>query len=210
MQAYRRFFNWIEMDYKGAKEYILLRLSKELPAKRTYHCFEHTMDVYSTVMDIAEKEKVEGEDLELLKLAALYHDCGFMMQDHEHEMASCKIMREKLIELGYTEEATKMVYSMVMSTKIPQSPKTLLERIICDADLDYLGRNDFFLIGDTLFEEMKVYGILNTFDEWNELQVKFLEAHSYWTETNIDSRTAKKAENLQRVKDLLNNKKARS
>jgi len=194
------------MDYQGAKEYILHRLSKELPVKRTYHCFEHTMDVYSTVIDIAEKEGVEGEDLELLKLAALYHDCGFMVQDHEHEMASCKIMREKLIDLGYTEEATNKVCSMVMSTKIPQMPKNLLDRIICDADLDYLGRNDFFLIGDTLFEEMKEYGMLNTFDEWNEIQVKFLEAHSYWTETNRNTRTEKKAENFQRVKDLLENK----
>ena len=198
------------MDYQGAKEYILNRLSKELPAKRTYHSFEHTMDVYSTVIDIGEKEGVTGEDMELLKLAALYHDCGFIVQDHDHEIAGCRIMKEKLIDLGYSEEATKKVCSMVMCTKIPQSPKTLLERIICDADLDYLGRNDFFLIGDTLFEELKVYGVLKTLDEWNEIQVKFLEAHSYCTETNRTSRTEKKAENLQRVKDLLANKKARS
>ncbi len=198
------------MDYKGAKEYILLRLSKELPATRTYHCFEHTMDVYSTVIDIGEKESVKEEDMELLKLAALFHDCGFMVQDHEHEIAGCKIMREKLDELGYKEDAINKVCSMVMCTKIPQSPKNLLERIICDADLDYLGRNDFFLIGDTLFEELKTYGILNTLDEWNEIQVKFLEAHSYCTETNRNTRTEKKAENLQRVKDLLQNKKARS
>ncbi len=198
------------MDYKGAKEYILLRLSEELPPQRTYHCFEHTMDVYSTVIDIAEKEGVEGEDLELLKLAALYHDCGFMVQDHDHEIAGCKIMHDKLSGLGYPEEATKKVCSMVMATKIPQLPKDLLEKILCDADLDYLGRNDFFLIGDTLFEELKAYGILETFDEWNEVQVKFLEPHTYWTETNRTTRTAKKEENLQRVRDLLNNNKAHS
>lgn len=198
------------MKYNVAKEYILERLRKDLPKTRTYHCFEHTMDVYSASIDIAELEGVEGEDLELLKLAALYHDCGFLVQDGEHEVAGCKIASEKLKELGYSSGAIDRVCSMIMSTKIPQSPNNLLEKILCDADLDYLGRGDFFLIGDSLFEELKTFGILDSFDAWNKLQVSFLESHSYCTETNRNRRSEKKSENLQRVKDLLENKKARS
>lgn len=186
------------------------RLRKELSEKRTYHCFEHTIDVYSSAIDIAEHESVKGEDLELLKLAALYHDCGFLEQDGEHEIAGCKIASEKMRECGYSDEAIERVSSMIMATKIPQSPGNLLERILCDADLDYLGRGDFFLIGDTLFEELKAFGILASVDAWNELQVSFLEAHHYFTETNKTRRAEKKTENLQRVKDLLSNKKARS
>ena len=198
------------MDYIAAKEYILKRLRKDLPKKRTYHCFEHTLDVYSAAIDIAEKEGVEGEDLELLKLAALYHDCGFLVQDGEHETAGCKIASEKLNEYGYSKDSIERVCSMIMATKIPQSPKNLLERILCDADLDYLGRSDFFLIGDTLFEELRAFGILDSFDAWNELQVSFLSSHTYCTETSKKLRSDKKTENIQRVRDLLKNKKARS
>jgi len=198
------------MDYSVAKEYILKRLREDLSEERTYHCFEHTVDVYSTAIGIAEQEGVVGEDLELLKLAALYHDCGFLVQDGEHEIAGCKIASEKLSECGYSDEAIERVSSMIMATKIPQSPNNLLEKILCDADLDYLGRGDFFLIGDTLFEELKTFGILDSFDSWNELQVSFLGSHTYCTETSRSRRAERKAENLQRVKDLLENKKARS
>ena len=198
------------MHYQHAKEFILKRLRNDLPETRTYHCFEHTMDVYSSAIDIAEKEGVNGTDLELLKLAALYHDCGFMVQDHDHEEAGCKIATEKLTEYGYSEESITRVCDMIMATKIPQSPKNQLEKILCDADLDYLGRSDFFLIGDTLYEEFMTYGVVSSFEEWNKLQVSFLESHTYCTDTSKELRHDKKAENLQRVKDLLENKKASS
>ena len=84
------------MDPKAAKAYILSRLRNELPAARTYHSLEHTLDVYASAIGIAEQEGVTGEELVLLKVAALYHDSGFTVQDHEHERAGCVIAQEKL------------------------------------------------------------------------------------------------------------------
>ncbi|MCY1378022.1 hypothetical protein D3C87_1448270 [compost metagenome] len=92
---------------------------------------------------------------------------------------------------------------MIMATRIPQMPQNLLEEILADADLDYLGRDDFFTIGDRLYEELSVFGMVSNEWDWNVLQVKFLEAHHYFTDTAIRLRKQKKEENLQKIKDKL-------
>ena len=191
------------MDVESARTYILQRLRNELPPTRTYHSLEHTLDVYASVIDIAEKEGVSGEGLALLKTAALYHDSGFVIQDKEHENAGCVIIREQLPQFGFTPRQVELVCDMVLATRIPQSPRNKLARILCDADLDYLGRGDFTPIGDQLFAEMKAYGVLTTEREWNELQVRFLERHQYFTVTNKQLREPVKQAHLAKDKEWL-------
>ncbi len=191
------------MDVEAARTYILQRLRNELPHTRTYHSLEHTLDVYASVIDIAEKEGVTGEGLSLLKVAALYHDCGFVVQDKEHENAGCVIIRDQLPGFGFTPRQVELICEMVQATRIPQSPRNKLARILCDADLDYLGRSDFFLIGNLLFQEMQVFGVLRTEREWNELQVRFLERHQYFTATNKKLREPVKRAHLEEVRTWL-------
>jgi predicted metal-dependent HD superfamily phosphohydrolase len=191
------------MDAEGAKAWILAKLKAELPPGRTYHCLEHTLDVYASAIDIAEAEGVNGEGLALLKIAALYHDAGFTQQDLHHEEAGCTIVREVLPKFGFTKTQVERVCDMIMSTRIPQTPRNKLSRILCDADLDYLGRQDFERIGRTLFEEMRTYGVLRTEREWNELQLRFLERHHYFTATNKRLREPLKRENLAKVRAWL-------
>ncbi len=191
------------MDTQGAKAYILARLRNDLPADRSYHSLEHTLDVYASAIGIAEQEGIVGEDLALLKIAALFHDAGFTVQDADHEQAGCGIVREVLPGFDFTEGQVDRVCGLIMATRIPQSPRDQLEEILCDADLDYLGRADFKRIGDTLFAEMRAYGILGTEREWNELQVRFLEKHRYFTDTNKRSREARKQEHLAGVRKWL-------
>lgn len=191
------------MDHQGARTFILKKLREELPPQRTYHCFEHTLDVYASVIDIALAEGVNGEGLTLLKTAALFHDVGFTEQDHEHERVGCDIARRHLPGYGYSETQVEAICRMIMATKVPQTPGDLLEQILCDADLDYLGRSDFFRIGDTLFEEFKAYGVVNDERAWNELQVRFLEKHRFFTNTNQRSREPLKQEHLRQVRAKL-------
>lgn len=194
------------MDPRAAKAFILKKLRDELPDARTYHSLEHTLDVLAAVIDIAEKEGVSGEDLELLKTAALYHDAGFTEKDDDHEAVSCDLVRATLPGFGYSDSQVERICSMIMATKIPQAPGgDQLARILCDADLDYLGRPDFFRIGDELFAEMMRYGRLSSEREWNELQVSFLKAHTYFTATNVRDREPAKQEHLAAVKRWLAN-----
>ena len=191
------------MDHQGAKAFILLKLRKELPAQRTYHCLEHTLDVYASVIDIAEKEHVAGEDLLLLKTAALFHDVGFTVQDLDHEEAGCRIARAELPRFGYSPDQVERIGAMIMATRIPHDPHDLVSMILCDADLDYLGRNDFTRVGATLFEELKAYGVLSTELEWDTLQVRFLEEHRFFTRTSQVSRDPLKRRHLEQLRDRL-------
>ena len=191
------------MDPQAAEVHILAKLRKGLPANRSYHCYEHTLDVYRTAITIAAAEGVSGEDLDLLKTAALFHDSGFLIRDDEHELGSCGIARETLPAFGYTSQQIERICAMIMATKIPQDPADELARILCDADLDYLGRPDFFRIGATLFNEFKHYGVLNTEREWNELQVRFLEKHRYFTKRSKLVREPVKRQHLAAVIDKL-------
>jgi hypothetical protein len=86
-----------------------------------------------------------------------------------------------------------------MATKIPQTPQTQLERILCDADLDYLGRDDFFSIGSRLFEEMKGRGFVESEREWNLIQKTFLESHRYHTAFSRANREEMKQQHLQEI-----------
>ncbi|MCB0771169.1 MAG: HD domain-containing protein [Flavobacteriales bacterium] len=191
------------MDPQGARTFILAKLKNELPADRTYHSLEHTLDVFASVVDIAEKENVTGEGLELLKVAALYHDVGFTEKDLDHENVGCRIARESLPGFGFDAKQIEKICAMILATRIPQAPRNKLARILCDADLDYLGRADFDSIGQALYIEMKAYGVLHTERQWNELQVRFLERHHYFTVTNKRHREPMKQEHLARVKQWL-------
>ncbi len=191
------------MDLQAAKAYILRKLREELPERRTYHSLEHTLDVYASVIDIAAQEGVHGDDLLLLKTAALYHDAGFTEAEVEHELASCAIARRVLPGFGYSPQYIERVCALIMETQVPQRPTNLLAQVLCDADLDYLGREDFERIGNLLFEEMRTYGKLTTELEWNRLQVRFLEDHRYFTATNRRSRGPVKVVHLEALRRWL-------
>ena len=186
-------------DYVGAELYILERLDKSLPKDLFYHGLHHTRDVYGAALLIAKSEKLTHEQLNLLKIATMYHDAGFISHYKNHEEAGCKLARKTLPKFGFDEKHIKIIEGMIQATKIPQTPTTLLERIICDADLDYLGRNDFKDIAKTLFDELKVY--MNVKDEkiWNTIQLNFLKNHKYHTEFCRKRRESKKQQHLKEI-----------
>lgn len=188
------------MEFQHAKKFILHRLKKELPKHLSYHSVEHIKDVFNACKKIASSEGIKGEDLKLLLTAALFHDAGFLVQQKEHETISCEIVREHLPEFGYTNAQIEKICGMIMATRIPQTPNNKLEEILADADLDYLGRDDFFTIGNKLFDELSVYGMLSSEDEWNNLQIKFLEKHHYFTDTAIRLRKEQKDRHLAQIK----------
>lgn len=194
------------MQVEKAAEHILERLRNELPSYLLYHSVDHTMDVKKQALRIAREEGIESdEELLMLETAALYHDCGFLETYADHEERGCEIARDVLPQFGYNDRQITIIEGMIMATKVPQQPKTKLEQIICDADLDYLGRDDFFSIGDNLYEEFLHKGIVKDELSWNQLQVKFLNAHHYFTPTNIAKRGPGKEQHLQLVIKKIDN-----
>ena len=191
------------MEYEKIKKIILQKLKEKLPEHLSYHSVMHVKDVINAVEEIAVAENIQGEDLMLLKTAALFHDTGFLHGAKDHEEKSCEIAQKFLPDYGYNQPQIDKIKGMIMATKIPQTPKNHLEEILADADLDYLGRDDFFTIGDKLFEELTMFGIVNSERDWNLLQEKFLESHHFFTQTAINNRNKKKQENLEVIKSKL-------
>ena len=191
------------MDYKGVKKYVLNKLEKELLPIYTYHGIHHTLDVLKVCKNLCRAENISETDTILLQTAVLLHDMGFTVSPAEHEHTGCNIARQILPQFNYQNSDVEKICGMIMATKIPQTPRTLPEMVICDADLDYLGRNDFFTIGQTLFEELKALGIIETEEQWNTMQLNFLQQHQYHTPTTIKRREARKQKHLKYIRNLL-------
>ncbi len=191
------------MNYHGAKAFILDKLERELSGDLTYHGMHHTLDVLYVTEELCYLEKVSPYEALLLKTAALFHDSGFTINNKDHEALGCGIAKETLPRYGFSPGEIEQVCSMIMATKIPQSPKNYLEQIICDADLDYLGRDDFFSIGNTLYEELRCYNVLEGEEAWNRLQIGFLEKHAFFTETNKRRRAPQKRKYLDTLKEIV-------
>lgn len=192
------------MDLEKARAYIDKKLEEELDKTLHYHSIEHTADVCSSALSIARAEEINHTDMALLETAALYHDSGITVIYKGHEMASAKIAREVLPGFGYSNQDIKKIEKMILSTSLPQKPGDKLSEILCDADLDYLGRDDFYINALKLYREWDELGIKMSLKEWYQLQVDFLKSHTYFTDTAIKRRQKKKNFHLNQVKELLN------
>jgi uncharacterized protein len=191
------------MDFAAVKEFILRKLKKELDPGLFYHCYNHTIDVYESALKLAKLEKIEGKDLDLLLTAALFHDTGFLLGYKEHEEQSALVTNEVLPEFGYTQEEIDKITKMIKATKLPQHPENIMEKVLCDADLDYLGRDDFFMIANKLLCEWNRNGIPTSLKKWYCIQVDFLSNNHYFTNSAKSLRKEKKKENLSQILELL-------
>ena len=191
------------MNFHAAKAFILDKLDRELSDVLTYHGLHHTLDVLHVAEELCYLEKISPYETLLVKTAALFHDSGFTVSGQEHERLGCQIAKMYLPEYGYTTSEIRKICGMIMATKIPQSPKNYLEQILCDADLDYLGRDDFYDIGNTLFAELRANKVLQNEQDWNRLQVKFLQGHSFFTRTARRRRVPRKQLYLNELRQLV-------
>jgi uncharacterized protein len=190
-------------NYEAIEEHIIGILKSNLPPNLFYHGVHHTYDVLNSALLITGEEKVTAEELFLLKVAILYHDAGFISTYLQHEEASCLMAKKDLPGFGLNAAEIEVICGMIMATKIPQKPHTKLEKIIADADLEYLGTDKFDQIGNTLFEEGRIYMNIKTQRQWDEIQVHFLTGHHYYTGFCIRNREEGKQKHLREVEKRL-------
>ena len=101
--------------------------------------------------------------------AALFHDAGHTIGYDNHEYFGTQIAREWLPKFKYTQKQIDEICEIIMATKLPPEPKNLLQTIICDSDLDYLGRSDFIPVSNTLYEELKAQDKMSSLNTWNKI-----------------------------------------
>jgi class 3 adenylate cyclase len=199
--AFRIKFGLIQ--FTDIQELILDKLEKELPDYLFYHNVKHTVDVVTEVELIGWGEGCSDEEILLLKTAGLFHDAGHTIAYDNHEFYGTEMAKSMLPKFNYSTEQIDRICQIIMATKLPPTPKNLLEEIICDSDLDYLGRSDFIPVSNTLFEELKAQNKIGALNDWNKIQVKFITGHQYFTNTARSLREVNKQLQIERIQSLI-------
>ena len=189
-------------NYQEIRKDVLKTLEEQLPEELTYHGIHHTMDVLNVCNEYIEREGLSEAEAFLLRVGALYHDLGFIRSFEEHEKHGADMAQEKLPAYGLDQDQIEVIKGLIMATKVPQSPKTDLEMILCDADLDYLGRDDFYSIGRTLYEELRALDKISDEKQWNQLQLTFLNAQKFHTDFARLHREPEKQKRIAELKAL--------
>ncbi|WP_201977260.1 HD domain-containing protein [Hymenobacter rubidus] len=194
------------MNIQAAENFIVNELRRGLSPTLYYHGLHHTLDVTEVAMELAAAEGItDPEALALLRTAALYHDAGFLHSYQGHEDQGCALARATLPDFAYSPEQIAQICDLITATKYPQEPGSPLAEILCDADLDYLGRPDFVPISTSLFDELMARQLIADEHAWFQLQARFLAGHHFWTRTTIARRAAPKQARLDHILALLAN-----
>ena len=187
-------------DFERAREYVLMRLEQELPQNLFYHGIHHTRDdVLPAVTRLTEMAKLSERQTLLLKTAALYHDIGFIEQYEMNEPIAIRIAVDTLPSYGYAQKDIQKVQHIIAATQMPQTPNGPLENLMCDADLDSLGREDYFIISGNLRKEQESRGYNVSDQDWFENQLDFLSRHQYFSPQAHALRDSGKQKNIKAV-----------
>ena len=133
----------------------------------------------------------------------MFHDTGHTVSYDNHEYFSSLVARETLPTYYYTSPQIDTICSLILATKLPPNPRNMLEQIMCDADLDYLGRSDMIPVSNTLYLELKERSMIKSLHEWNSLQMSFISGHQYFTKTARNLREVNKQMQMERIRDLI-------
>jgi HD superfamily phosphodiesterase len=192
------------IDLNGIRTYILNKLEQDLSPLLTYHSLRHTLDVEQSALLLAKEENLSEHETLLVQTAALFHDSGFLDVYSNNESYGAKQFENVALDYGYNTKEVEIIKEMILSTHHTVSPKNLMEKILCDADHDYLGRHDYYEIAENLHKELAVF--FKEFEEnrWVEIQYDYLKnRHKYNTITAINKRLKLKKQRITELKSQL-------
>jgi uncharacterized protein len=191
-------------DFKTLHTAVITRLEKNLSPKLYYHGPHHTRDdVLPAAERLAQHAKLDAEQTLLLRTAALYHDIGYLEHYVDHESLGANIAAAELPKHGYTPAEVQIIVDLIMATRMPHNPRTDLEKMMCDADLNSICRDDFFITSHSLRLELKHMGLVTSVREWYTRQLKFLESHRYLSEAGIALGEDGKQQNITELRGIL-------
>lgn len=196
--------HWAEL-----RDYILQWLEEKLPPNLYYHGIHHTRDdVLPAAIDLAERAGLTPDAQLILQTAALCHDIGFTTGYQNHEQNAASIVREILPSYGFSDQQITEIIRLILATEMPQDPKSFLAALLCDADLDSLGREDYLETSLNLWQELAVYGEPIPLVNWYRRQLQFLSRHRYFTEEARTLRGAGQEKNARLLEQLIQNPEA--
>ena len=191
-------------------EYIRDLFRDELPDGIKYHDADHTLHPTKGVVAVANKialsENVSEHDRELLIAAAYFHDTGYIREYDKNEPIAARMAGRILKLIGFQPEEIENIQNMILATDLACEPQTHIEKILCDADLDHLGRDDFFELDGKLREGRGIRGLDVSDDaKWYQGTLKILNMHTFYTQSQKELRDKQKQKNTESVLKILEN-----
>ena len=195
---------------KKVDQYIRSLFRDELPDGIKYHDADHTLHptkgVVAAANRIAISENISEHDRELLIAAAYFHDTGYIREYDKNEPIAARMAGRILKLIGYKPKEIEMIQKMILATDLAREPKTHVEKILCDADLDHLGREDFFTMDGKLREGRRIRGLDVSDDEkWYKGTLEILKSHQFYTESQKKLREKEKQKNIRQLLNKLEN-----
>ena len=182
------------------KEYVAGFIGDNFTEKICYHNIDHTLGVVEACEIIGKNCNLSDTELEIVIIAAWFHDTGYYLGCQNHEEESAKIARRYLLQENRNKDYIETVENCILATEIPQNPKTILEKVICDADLYHLSSEQFFKKTDLLLQEINLQKRVFTTLDWLHTTNEFMENHKYHTPYGQASLLPKLKKNLALLK----------
>jgi predicted metal-dependent HD superfamily phosphohydrolase len=195
---------------KIVDQYIRELFRDELPGGIKYHDADHTLHstrgVVAVANNIAVSENISEHDRELLVAAAYFHDTGYVREYDKNEPIAARMAGRVLKLIGYKPDEIKKIQKMILATDLEREPKSHIEKILCDADLDHLGREDFLELDAKIRQGRRARGIDVSDDaKWYKGTLEVIKKHRYYTESQKHKREKKKQENIKGLLKKLGN-----
>ncbi|MES2239914.1 MAG: Pycsar system effector family protein [Bacteroidota bacterium] len=187
------------------QDFIFNLLKDKLSSSFIYHNFTHTSDVVEAVKTLSENEELSTEELEILVVAAWFHDTGYTKGCDNHEEASVSIATDFLTENGKSTEYINQVSVLIRATVYHCTPQSILEKIIKDADFYHFSTENYFEKCELLREEWKNTKQKQFSDlEWARENLNMLtQYHQYYTDYAINNWQALKDKNVSLIKEKI-------
>ncbi|UKJ06051.1 Pycsar system effector family protein [Solitalea lacus] len=192
--------NYTELT-RQIEDHIKQSFTENISQKLPYHNFGHVEKVAKNVLLMAEYYRLNDKDKFIVTASAWFHDIGYLTGCNNHEEKGADEATVFLTKYGIEASINEVVTSCILATKLPQSPKNLLEQIVCDADLFHLGTDDFNEGNKLMRQEYELKsGKKIGKNKWRKKTVTFMQEHHFQTEYCQTNLNAKKAQNLADLK----------
>ncbi len=176
-------------------------IQTKVPSEYIYHSLKHTQNVVNACREISDRYEISESELEILELAAWFHDTGYDKGSLDHEERSCQYAEAFLSEKNYDADKIQHVKDCIMATKVPQQPTNLIQAIISDADLSHLGKKSYWSSSGLLRQELTMAKNINMSEvQWVDFEIDFIAKHQFHTPVARDLYGSRKEKNIRQLK----------
>jgi predicted metal-dependent HD superfamily phosphohydrolase len=190
----------------AAEDHVRHIFEQKIPSDiYTYHNWVHTTMVREEVLVLARQAGLNNGDLELLNVAALFHDVGFSEAYSGHEDQSKRIAKEFLESIHYPPDRIETILRLIEVTKMEVKPTNKLEALMKDADTSSLGKSHFQIYTNSLRKELNsLQNAVLSKKDWSKANLRFLDEHEFYSDAGKERYGEKKAENRRLLVNELN------